>query len=292
MKRKIRRERLFPAVRWSFIIILVVMMGLPFLMTVSMSLQTMPEIYASQPVVVPAKLMFSNYADAMSAGNWPRYLFNTAYVTVITVVISLLINSMSGFVFARIPFRGRGPLFVLILLGMMIPAQITLIPVFTIVRRIPFLGGNDWTGQGGTGLMNTYFGLILPYVAGSFGVFLCRQFYVGFPRELDDAALIDGCGRLRQYVTIYLPLSGPVLASLGVLKFTGTWNEYTWPLVMTQGDKMKTVQLALTAYRTEGEVYWNQLMAATLVACAPIYIVFFFAQKHFVSGLLAGSVKG
>ncbi len=292
MKKKIRGERLFPILRGVFVAALAIMMGLPFLMTVSMSLQTMPEIYASQPVILPAKLMFSNYADAMRAGSWGRYLLNTAFVTAVTVVISLFINSMSGFVFARIPFRGRGPLFVLILLGMMIPAQITLIPVFTIIRRMPLMGGNDWMGQGGTGLMNTYAGLILPYIAGSFGVFLCRQFYMGFPGELDDAALIDGCGRFRQYVTIYLPLSGPVLASLGVLKFTGTWNEYTWPLVMTQGDKMKTVQLALTAYRTEGEVYWNQLMAATLVACAPIYVVFFFAQKHFVSGLLAGSVKG
>lgn len=278
--------------RWLFVLILVVIMGAPFLMTVSMSLQTMPEIYSADPVIIPAKLMFSNYADAMRNGNWLQYMYNTMLVTVITVVISLVINSMSGFVFARIPFRGRDVLFVLILLGMMIPPQITLIPVFSIVRRIPFLGGNNWMGEGGAGLMNTYAGLILPYIAGSFGVFLCRQFYMGFPKELDDAALIDGCGRFRQYIRIYLPLSGPVLASLGVLKFTGTWNEYTWPLVMTQGDKMKTVQLALTAYRTEGEVFWNQLMAATLVACVPIYVVFFFAQKHFVSGLLAGSVKG
>ena len=140
--------------------------------------------------------------------------------------------------------------------------------------------------------MNTYAGLIIPYIAGSFGVFLCRQFYVGFPKELDDAARIDGCGRFGQFVRIYLPLSGPVLASLAVLKFTGTWNEYTWPLVMTSGDDMKTVQLALGTFRDEGEVFWNQLMAATLLSGVPIYILFFFAQKHFVSGLLAGSVKG
>jgi len=199
---------------------------------------------------------------------------------------------MAGFVFARIPFRGREPLFVLILIGMMIPAQVTLIPVFLLVRSIPFTGGNNWLGQGGTGLMNTHAGLILPYIAGSFGVFLCRQFYMGFPKELDDAARIDGCGRFGQFIRVYLPLSGPVLASLSVLKFTGTWNEYTWPLVMTTKESSKTVQIALSTYRNEGEVFWNQLMAATLVSGIPIYILFFFTQKYFVSGLLAGSVKG
>ena len=115
---------------------------------------------------------------------------------------------------------------------------------------------------------------------------------MGFPQELDDAARIDGCGRFMQFIRIYLPLSGPVLASLSVLKFTGTWNEYTWPLVMNTTDSMKTVQLALSTFRDEGEIFWNQLMAATLVSGIPIYILFFFAQKHFVSGLLAGSVKG
>ena len=109
--------------------------------------------------------------------------------------------------------------------------------------------------------------------------------------RMDDAAQIDGCGRLRQFVSIYLPLSGPLLASLGMLKFTGTWNEYTWPLVMTSGDRMKTVQLALTGFRDEAQIFWNQLMAATLISSLPIYLLFFFAQDAFVSGLLAGSVK-
>lgn len=281
----------FRLARGLFLGVLMVMMGFPFLMTISVSLQTMSEIYSAQPVVIPKPPQFSNYLAALSTGNWPRYFMNSLIVTVITVAISLVINSMSGFVFARIPFKGRGVLFMLILLGMMIPAQVTLVPVFNLVRSVPFAGGNNWLGQGGKGLMNTYAGLILPYIAGSFGVFLCRQFYVTFPGELDDAAQIDGCGRLRQFTHIYLPLSGPLLASLGMLKFTGTWNEYTWPLVMTSGDSMKTVQIALTSFRDEAQIFWNQLMAATLVSSLPIYLLFFFAQDAFVSGLLAGSVK-
>ena len=275
-----------------FLAAMCVAIGFPFVMTVSVSLQTMREVYSPAPVVLPRPPQFANYSTAMSNGNWPLYFFNSSVITLVTVLVSLVINSMSGFVFARVPFRGRNALFIAILDGMMIPPQVTLIPVFTMLRSVPFAGGNDAMGNGGSGLLNTHAGLILPFVAGSFGVFLCRQFYIDFPRELDDAALIDGCGRLGQFTRIYLPLSGPVLASLGILKFTGTWNEYTWPLVMTSGEALKTVQIALTSYRDEGEIYWNLLMAATLLAGLPIYVVFFFAQKHFISGLLTGSVKG
>lgn len=289
---KTKADRRFRILSALFVLLLCLMTGFPLIMTISVSLQTMSEVYSPDLNLIPDVLQFGNYKTAMTTGDWARYFQNSLTVTVITVVISLVINSMSGFVFARIPFRGREPLFMLILIGMMIPAQVTLIPVFLLIRSVPFAGGNNALGQGGTGLINTYAGLIIPYIAGSFGVFLCRQFYMGFPTELDDAARIDGCGRLGQFFRIYLPLSGPVLASLAVLKFTGTWNEYTWPLVMTSGDAMKTVQLALGAFRNEGEVFWNQLMAATLVSGVPIYLLFFFAQKHFVSGLLAGSVKG
>ncbi len=292
MQKKKDANRGFRVFLWVFVCLLCLSVGFPLVMTISVSLQTMNEVYSADLNLIPAVPQFANYKTALTSGNWLRYFQNSAVTTVITVVISLVINSMAGFVFARIPFRGREPLFMLILIGMMIPAQVTLIPVFMLIRSVPFAGGNNWLGQGGTGLMNTWAGLIIPYIAGSFGVFLCRQFYMGFPSELDDAARIDGCGRLGQFVRIYLPLSGPVLASLAVLKFTGTWNEYTWPLVMTSGDAMKTVQLALGTFRDEGEVFWNQLMAATLVSGVPIYILFFFAQKHFVSGLLAGSVKG
>lgn len=276
----------------AFLFALCALIGFPFLMTVSVSLQTMGEVYQSAPVIIPASPQFGNYAAAMTNGNWPRYFYNSAVFTAYSLVVSLFINAMAGFAFARIPFRFREPLFLTMLIGMMIPSQVTLIPVFSMLKSVPLTGGNDILGQGGSGLINTYAGLILPYAAGSFGVFLCRQFYVSFPKELDDAALIDGCGRFGQFARIYLPLSGPLISSLSVLKFTGTWNEYMWPLVMTSGDAMRTVQVALTTYRNEAEIFWNQLMAATLVAGLPIYALFFFAQKQFVSGLLAGSVKG
>ena len=279
------RRRIFVALSALFIGVLALSVLFPLILCVSVSLQTMNDVYASEPVLLPAKLNFSNYTRALSNGNWAIYFKNSFEVTFVTLIISLIINTMSGYVFARIPFKGRETLFVLILLGMMVPTQATLIPVFSLLRRINLIGGSS------SGLINTFPGLVLPYIAGSFGVFLSRQFYISFPSELDDAAMIDGCGRFRTYVKIYIPLSGPLFASLGVIKFTGTWNEYTWPLVATSGEKLKTVQLALTSFRDEGEIYWNLLMAATLAVSLPIYLVFFFAQKHFVSGLLAGSIK-
>ena len=285
-------ERLFKVFTWVIILLLLVSAGFPLLVTISTSLQSHSEVYASSPVLLPAKPQWHNYVDAMQNGNWGRYLFNSAYVTLWTLVLSLAINSMAGYALARIRFRGRAAVLALTLAGLMIPPQVTMIPVFTMLRSMPLAGGNDLLGQGGTGLMNTYGGLILPYIAGSFGVFLMRQFYVSFPAALDDAARIDGCGRLRTFLRIYVPLSGPAFASLCVTKFTGAWNEDTGPLVMTHTDDMKTVQLALPLFRDEGEIRWNQLMAATLVASVPIYIVFLLTQKHFVSGLLVGSVKG
>lgn len=271
---------------------IVLVVAFPFVVMLSISLQSRSELFSSSASLIPEKLLLSNYADAMSNGNWHVYFRNSAIVTLIVVAVSLVINSMAGYVFARIRFRFSKVLFLIILAGMMIPPQVTMIPVFSMLRGVPLVNGNDILGNGGSGLINTFSGMIIPFVAGSFGVFLCRQFYLGFPKELDDAATVDGCGRFRAFFRIYLPLSKPVLASLGVLKFTGTWNEYTWPLIMVRSDSMKTVQLALTVFRNESEIRWNLLMAATILVSLAVYIVFGFAQKYFVSGILAGSIKG
>ncbi len=267
--------------------------GFPFLVMLSVSLQGMEQVYRPGLSLLPRPLRLDIYAQALGRGQWLRYICNSFYVAGLATVISLFINAMTGYAFARISFPLRRFLFILILAGMMIPAEVTLVPLFIMIRHFPLAGGNNLLGRGGTGLVDTYTGLILPYIAGSFGVFMCRQFYVIFPRELDEAAKIDGCSRFKAFLLIYLPLSKPVLGALAVLKFTGAWNQYTWPLVMTNTgrDRITTVQLALTAFRNEGEIFWNQLMAATLVVEIPIYLVFLFAQKHFVHGLLAGSIK-
>jgi len=282
---------IYKLLTWFVVVILAALTAIPFLIMVSVSFQSMKEIYSPELVFIPTKFQFINYVNAMRNGNWGRYLFNSTYVTVIVVIVSLFINSMTGYAFARIRFKGRHFLFILLLVGMMIPPQVTMVPLFIIMRKFPLAGGNNILGIGGRGLINTYSGIIIPFIAGSFGVFLCRQFYMTFPKDIDNSALIDGCSRFKAFTKIYLPLSKPVLASLGILKFTGTWNEYTWPLIMTNSDSMKTVQIALTMFRDEAEIIWNQLMAATIISSIIIYILFLSLQKYFVAGILAGSVK-
>lgn len=274
------------------ILVLSLVMLAPLILAFFTSLKPLSEIQAPVIHILPQKWMWSNYAEAMREGNWVRYIYNTFFVTSVTVVVSLLINSMAGYALARVPFKGRDTLFFIALLGMIIPPQIIMIPTFIMLKKMPLLGGNDIFGFGGTGLMNTYAGLIIPYIAGSFGVFLCRQFYLNFPVSLDDAAKIDGSSRLRTYFQIYLPLSKPVLATLAVLKASNTWSEYLWPLIITNKDYMKTVQIALPAFRQETGTVWNLLMSATIIMSIPLLLLFVFAQRYFIEGIVTTGIKG
>lgn len=289
--KKTKADRRFRVLSALFVLLLCLMTGFPLVMTISVSLQTMSEVYSPDLNLIPDVLQFVNYRTAMTTGSWARYFQNSLVVTVITVIISLVINSMSGFVFARIPFRGREPLFMLILIGMMIPAQVTLIPVFLLIRSVPFAGGNNALGQGGTGLINTYAGLIIPYIAGSFGVFLCRQFYMGFPTELDDAARIDGCSNLRLYWSIIMPLAKPAIASAVIMDFLYTWNEFMLQSVLITTDTMKTVPNGLLSFFGEFTVDYGLLNAGVLISILPVFLVYLIFQKYFVSGM-AGAVKG
>ena len=276
-----------------FTVLLLLVVLTPFFLMVLTSLKTLPEILSQQFTLLPESPKFGNYLEAMQRGDWPRYLFNSALVTVVTVVISLIINSLAGYGFARIPFCGRELLFFFALIGMMVPSQVTMIPVFIILKNFPLAGGNSLLGAGGTGLINTYAGLILPYIAGPFGVFLCRQFYMNFPTSMDDAAKIDGCGRLTAYARIYLPLSKPILGTLAVLKASQTWNDYMWPLIMINKESMMTAQVAVVAkFATEVSIQWHLLMAATAVIILPLLILFLFTQKYFVEGVVTTGIKG
>lgn len=287
-KKKIKR-----GLTLLFLFVLCLIFLIPLFLMILTSLKSMPEIMASQFVWKPEQWLFSNYREAMEKGDWFVYFENTFLVTVITVAISLVLNSMAGYGFARIPFRGRNTLFFFALTGMMVPQQITMIPVFINLKNFPLVGGNDILGHGGSGMINTYAGLILPYIAGAFGVFLCRQFYMNFPVSLDDAAKIDGCSRFMAYFRIYLPLSKPILATLAVLKASQTWNDYLWPLIMVNKDETMTVQLAVVAkFTTEYSIQWNLLMAATALIILPLLVLFIFTQKYFVEGIVTTGMKG
>lgn len=292
MKKK-TKDGLRRAAVIAFMLVLLLIVLTPFFLMILTSLKSLPEIMSPEFKLLPEKWLFSNYVEAMQRGNWPRYLFNSLLVTCVTVAVSLVINSLAGYAFARIRFKGRNTLFFLALIGMMVPAQVTMISVFILLKNFPLMGGNDLLGAGGTGLINTYAGLILPYIAGPFGVFLCRQFYMNFPVSMDEAAKIDGCSRFTAYLRIYLPLSKPILATLAVLKATQTWNDYMWPLIMVNKESMMTAQVAVVStFVSEVTIHWQYLMAATAIIILPLFILFLFAQKYFVEGIVTTGMKG
>lgn len=285
------KNRVTNTVIFVLLFLLAMVILVPIIFVVLTAFKTDTEISLMNFKWLPSSFNLENFNMAFQMGDWGRYFFNSLFVTVVTVVGSLLFNSLAGFAFARLKFRGKNVLFVFLLIGMMVPPQSIIIPQFVMMRSVPFAGGNNWMGQGGTGLLDTYASLIIPFLAGSFGIFLCRQFYSGFPTALDDAAKIDGCGAFKTYFRIYLPLSKQILATLVILKSVATWNDFFYPLIMTQSEKMKTVQLALQMFRGSTTTHYNWLMAATLLTALPMIIVFLCAQKHFVQGVVSSGMK-
>ncbi len=264
----------------------------PFAVMLSTAFKDMKEIRSASMTLLPKEPTLVPFQTILSDSSWIRYFYNSFKLTLWSILGALLINSLAGFAFARLQFRGRKWLFVLLLLGMMVPAQVTMLPAYVIMRYIPFAGGNDILGRGGMGLLNSNAGLIIAYLCGSYGVFLYRQFLVNFPASLDDAARVDGLSYFGMYLRIYLPLSKPVLATMVVIRATATWNDYIWPLLITQKEKMYTVQLALSQFRSDSGDIWNLIMAATTLIMLPVILLFLFLQRYFVAGIVTTGIKG
>jgi multiple sugar transport system permease protein len=269
-----------------------VTMLLPFLWMISTSLKPEPEIFRFPPVWLPRLWKWANYTQAMQAAAFGRYFINTVIYAVVVTASNLLLCSMAAYAFARLRFRGRNLLFILTLGTMMVPGQVTMVPVFILLKRWPFVGGNDWLGLGGHGLLNTYVGLVLPGAVGAFGIFLLRQFFMTLPRELEDAARIDGCSEAGIYWRIILPLSTPALATLGIFTFTAAWNEFLWPLLITSKDSMRTLQLGLQVFQTQYTTRWDLLMAGTVVVTLPVLLLFLAGQRYFTRGIALSGIKG
>lgn len=265
---------------------------LPFLWMVSTSLKPESEIFRFPPVWLPGTWKWANYRLAMQAAPFGRYFANTVVYSVAVTASNLLFCSMAAYAFARLRFPGRNVLFMLVLGTMMVPSQVTMVPVFVLLKRWPLAGGNDLMGIGGHGLLNSYAGLVLPGAVGAFGIFLLRQFFMTLPRELEDAARIDGCSEAGIYWRIILPLSKPALATLGVFTFTAAWNEFLWPLLVMSKESMKTLQVGLQVFQTQYTTRWDLLMAGTVIVTIPVLIIFLAGQRYFTRGIALSGMKG
>lgn len=269
-----------------------VIMVFPLLWMVSSSVKPQSELFRLPPQLLPEKWNLANYAEAWRAANFSRYAANSLIVSVIGTLLTLVVCSMAAYAFSKLQFRGRDAIFWLILSSQMIPGIVTLIPSFIVVKNIPLVGGNDWLGRGGYGLLNSYAGLILPGAGGAFGVFLLRQFFVTLPNDLLDAARVDGAGEFGIFVRIVIPLAKPALAALSIFTFQGYWNDFVWPLVITTDDSYRTIQLGLTVFRQRFSTEWGPLMAGVTIATVPMVAVFLSAQRYFVSGIALTGLKG
>jgi len=230
---------------------------------------------------IPAEAHFENYATALGRmGDFPRLLANTIVVTVLSIAGQLLTCSLAGFAFARLSFRGRDGLFLCVLATMMLPEQVTAIPRFLLFRSV--------------GMVDTYWPLILPTVLGGapFFIFLFRQYFLSLPEELWEAARVDGCGPLRAYASIYLPLARPMLATVAIFTFLATWNDFWAPLVYLLSPEKRTLTLALAEFQRTYDTAVEHLMAASGVVLFPCVAIYFVAQRLFLRGIRVAAAKG
>jgi multiple sugar transport system permease protein len=275
-----------------FMLLTGVLMIFPFLMMLITSVKSMAEVRTPEFVFFPKKIVLRNYLTVLESGMWSRNFYNSFIITISSTVISLIINSIAGFSFARLKFPGRDMMFVVSLFGMMVPSQVIMLPCYVIMKYIPLVGGNNLIGLGGKGVLDSYAGMILPHIAGSFGVFLFRQFFLNFPESLDDAAAIDGLSKFGTYLRIYLPLSKPIIATFIALKFTAVWNDYIWALLIAQRDSLRTVQLALSFFNRDFDIPWNLIMAAATMIVIPVAVLFLALQKYYIQGIVTSGIKG
>lgn len=271
-KMKIKRTLLF-----VLLLIVAVIYLLPIFFVILTAFKTDAEISLQNFEWLPKSLDLSNFANAWAMADWIKAFVNSLITTLNVVVISVLINTVAGYAFARLRFRGNQVLFVILLMGMMVPAQAIAIPQFMIIR--------------GMGLYNTLTGVVLCFLSAPMGVFLSKTFYTTFPAELDESAKLDGCTPFATYLRIYMPMSSTLFATMIILKSVQVWNDFFYPLIMTSSEKLKTVQLALQLFKGSTTTHYNWLMAATLFTSLPMVILYFCAQKYFVAGIQTTGMK-
>jgi ABC-type glycerol-3-phosphate transport system permease component len=250
----------------------------PLYYAVVISLVTDADVSKYPPVVLPVGLHLENFTRALEMAPLPRYLLNSFIQSSIVMIAQLILASLAAYAFAFIPFKGKQVMFFVFLSTMMIPWEATIIPNYLTVRAL------RWT--------DTFQGLTAPFLATAFGTFLLRQFFLSIPKDLHDAATIDGAGHIRFLTTILVPLARPALGTLAIYSFLQTYNQFLWPLLVTNDQNMRTVQIGIAILQDEERFMWNVVMAAVVIVLLPTFILFIFGNRQLIRGLTAGAIKG
>lgn len=251
---------------------------MPFIWSISISFQPDGDVFGWPIQLIPDPATLENYQRLWNEIPFGRWLFNSTVIVLVVTISNLIFDSLAGYAFARMRFPGRNFLFMVFIASMMIPGHITMVPKFMMFNAF--------------GLVNTYPGLIAPHLVQVFGIFLMKQFFESLPRELEEAAMIDGCGFFETYWKIILPISRPALVALGIYIFQGNWNEFLWPVVMSTTNDMFTLPLGMAMFRYEFTVEWTMLMAGSMLIALPTLIIFLTFQRLFIQGMATSGVKG
>jgi multiple sugar transport system permease protein len=251
---------------------------MPMLWMLSASVMPTGEASMYPPRLLPSAITFSHYGELFSRLNLGRYLFNSALIAFTVTAISLVINSMAGYAFAKLRFRGRDRAFRILSLGLVLPVQVAMLPLFLLMKNLH--------------LINTYWGVIIPGMASIFGIFLIRQYALSIPDDMLDAARIDGASELRIYWSVVVPGILPILATLAIWTFLATWNDFMWPLIVLSDESHYTLPVALANLSGEHVADTELMMAGSVLTVIPVLAVFLFLQRYYIQGVMAGSVKG
>lgn len=245
---------------------------IPFVWALSSSFKTLEEIVSGTINLIPKEFTLDNYKTILIEQKlFPRWLFNSLFIAVSVTLLNLLFNSMAGYALARLCFPGKKTLFVLILAVLMIPAQVTMIPNYLILKEL--------------GWLNSYQGLIVPGMVNATFIFMMRQFFINFPKELEEAASLDGLGKFGTFFRIVLPMAKPALAAQAIFVFMGSWNDFMRPLIVMSDPELFTLPVGLNSFKGQFISYWNYIMAASMVFTLPVLVIYAFFNKYFMKGI-------
>ena len=265
---------------WTYVVLVVftLIYIVPILWMLLSSFKPDAELFRYPPTLLPENFSLENYADAWNRGDFGLYFKNTTIVAVSATILTVVINTMAGYGFAKYRFAGSNVIFMLFLATMMLPLEVLMIPIFQVVRTFH--------------MYNNFWGLIIPSAATPAGVFLVRQYFLTIPNELMESARIDGASETKIFLRLMLPLAKPIMSVLAIFAFLWRWNDYMWPLVVIRDTEKYTVQLALANFSGQYAVDWGSLLAMSVLTMIPVLIIFLIFQKQFMKGMVAGAVKG
>lgn len=273
-----RRDMVVSIVLHTVLVLGAIVALMPMAWMLSASLMPTGEATAYPPRFLPSRVTLEHYEQLFTRLDLGRYLFNSAFLAATVTATSLVVNSMAGYAFAKLRFRGRDRAFRLLSLGLVLPVQVAMLPLFLLMKQL--------------GLVNTYWGVIIPGMASIFGIFLIRQYALSIPDDMLDAARMDGASELTIYRKVVVPGILPILATLAIWTFLATWNDFMWPLIVLSDASHYTLPVALANLSGEHVQDTELMMAGSVLTVLPVLAVFLFLQRYYIQGIMAGSVKG